>query len=309
MNKLQKISTPSIIGKASVTKGVHTLYILFLLTVGIVAVVGPGLYGYGYYRTPLVERPFHPQYDDLKPTGFRGHGYGIVGAAMIIGGVTLYSSRKRLRIFSGIGKVKHFLEFHIFLCLVGPALVVYHTTFKFGGLVAVSFWSMTAVVLSGVIGRYFYVQIPKGIQGNEMSMAELATENERLQNELEKQFGLSPEYLKRIDAIALPQTGAAQMGLFETINFFVMNDLTHRWKLRKIYAALRARGTSRDVIKRLRSRANVRIMLTRRIAFLKQFRSLFYYWHVIHLPFSIVMFVILLIHVGVAVAFGYTWIW
>jgi hypothetical protein len=28
------------------------------------------------------------------------------------------------------------------------------TTFKIGGLVAVSFWSMVAVVASGVLGRY-----------------------------------------------------------------------------------------------------------------------------------------------------------
>ena len=309
MNKLRLWENSTFSIGANVTKGVHTLYLLFLLFVGVVAIVGPGLYGYNYYSTSLLERPFHRQYDDLKPTGFRSHGYGIVGSAMIIGGVALYSSRKRLRIFSGIGRIKHFLEFHIFLCLVGPILVLYHTTFKIGGLVAVCFWSMIAVVLSGIIGRYLYVQIPKGIQGNELSVAELTEENQRLLDELQVKFSLSPEYVKRIDTIALPRKGAAQMGLIETINFFLMNDLTRRWRLRRVYKALQSRGTGPDVIRRLRRTANGRIKLTRRIAFKQQFRSLFYYWHVIHLPFSIVMFIILFIHVGVAVAFGYTWIW
>jgi hypothetical protein len=37
-------------------------------------------------------------------------------------------------------------------------------------------------------------------------------------------------------------------------------------------------------------------------------KQIFHYWHVVHLPFSVIMFVILLIHVAVTVAFGYTWI-
>ena len=52
-----------------------------------------------------------------------------------------------------INRSKHWLEFHIFLCTVGPLLVLYHTAFKFGGIVSVSFWSMVLVVLSGVAGK------------------------------------------------------------------------------------------------------------------------------------------------------------
>jgi len=62
------------------------------------------------------------------------------------------------------------------------------------------------------------------------------------------------------------------------------------------------------VLSDVRTLATRRIILTRRIAFLQQFRQVFYYWHVVHLPFSIVMFLILFVHVGVAIAFGYTWI-
>jgi hypothetical protein len=153
------------------------------------------------------------------------------------------------------------------------------------------------------------MQIPKGISGNEKSMAELTRDNEHLSEMLAQQFGLSKEFVGRIDALALPQKSAAQMGLVEALNFFMMSDLTRRWKLHRIYRQLRARGSSYTLIRRLRSIANRRVILTRRIAFLEQFRTIFYYWHVIHLPFSIVMFVVLSVHVGVAVAFGYTWIW
>lgn len=288
---------------------VHTAYVLLLVGVAVLGSALPLLHGWSYYATPLEERPFHPLYESLKPTGLVGHGYGIIGSLMILVGVALYSSRKRLRVFAGIGKVKYFLEFHIFLCLLGPILVVYHTTFKIGGLVAVSFWSMAAVVLSGLIGRYFYVQIPKGIQGNELSVAEMTAENKMLAEVLTTRFGLDADILRRIDAIASPPKDPARMSMMETINFFLVNDLTRRARLRTVFARLERQGHHHHALRALRATATRRIVLTRRIALLQQFRRIFHYWHVVHLPFSIIMVAILLIHVAVAIAFGYTWVW
>ncbi|MEZ4987706.1 MAG: hypothetical protein R2795_22200 [Saprospiraceae bacterium] len=65
------------------------------------------------------------------------------------------------------------MEFHIFLCTLGPVMILFHTAFKFGGIVSISFWSMVIVVASGVIGRFIYVQIPRTIEGRELSLAEL----------------------------------------------------------------------------------------------------------------------------------------
>lgn len=290
-------------------KTVHTIYVSVLLVIGLLSVLVIGVQGGSYYSAPLQERPFHPQYSALKPTGFYGHGFGIVGSLMITSGVVLYSSRKRVRLLANFGKIKYFLEFHIFLCLLGPILVVAHTTFKIGGLVAVSFWSMAAVVLSGLIGRYLYVQIPKGIQGNELTITELQDENAKLAELLSKTSRLSADFIKWIDAIALPAKQAAEMSLLDVLKFYVINDLTRRSRLNGIFDRLERRGLHAHIVDRLRAVANRRVILTRRIAFLQQFKLIFHYWHVVHLPFSIVMFLILFVHVGVAVAFGYTWIW
>jgi hypothetical protein len=291
-------------------KGHSTLFLaLFLLLIGAVVMYYVGGYGWSYYTTAEDERPFHPLYNELKPTGYVGHGLGIVGTALIVFGVVMYSGRKRLRLLHEVGKIKYYLEVHIFLCLLGPGLVLYHTTFKFGGLVAVSFWSMMAVVASGVLGRYFYVQLPKGIQGNELSEGELAKEHAGLGEELKTQYGLSEDIIQKIDKLAQPPKSVTAMSLLETLNFFIINDLTRRSKLQSVFSALETKALPQDVLARLNQVARHRMMLTRRIAFLQKFRQLFYYWHVIHLPFALVMFVILCIHVGVAVAFGYTWVW
>jgi hypothetical protein len=290
-------------------KKLHRAYVLSLFLLGILATIVLGIHGASYYLSPEVERPFHTQYDSLKPTGFLGHGYGIVGTSMVLIGVVLYSSRKRVKSLGSVGKIKYFLEFHIFLCLLGPILILYHTTFKFGGLVSVSFWSMSAVVVSGVIGRYIYVQIPKGIQGNELSIADLQIENHNLADELMRRFGVPREIIAKIDAIAMPSRAIRNMSTFEVINFFLLNDLLRRSRLRQLFGRLEGRGLTSAVLARMKTLAMQRITLTRRIAFLEKFKELFHLWHVIHLPFSVVMGIILFVHVGVAIAFGYTWIW
>jgi hypothetical protein len=283
----------------------HRVYILFLVGLAVATTVVLGLYGADYYATPLAERPFHPQYEELKPSGTVSHGYGIVGSLMIITGVTMYSSRKRLRIFSGIGKLPAFLEFHIFLCLTGPILVLYHTTFKFGGLVAVSFWSMTAIVLSGIIGRYLYVQIPRGIQGHELTVADLEKELGRMTARLMFEFSLSAETIERIDNLSDARTGTRDMGLVKILWFLVVDDL---FRSRAITSGVRGLGLRRDAEHRLTSAFHARHVLHRRILLLEQIRRFFHYWHVIHVPFSIIMFLVLFVHVGVAVAFGYLWV-
>ena len=45
--------------------------------------------------------------------------------------------------------------------------------------------------------------------------------------------------------------------------------------------------------------------LASKIGRLEQMQKLFKYWHVVHMPFAIIMLIIVLIHVGVTIALGY----
>ena len=161
-------------------KNLHKLYVGLFLIIGISVTILLAINGFNYYSTSLEERFFSPDHISLKPSGALGHGLGIIGTLMMIFGVGLYMLRKRYRKSFNFGYLKHWLEFHIFLCSVGPVLVLYHTAFKFGGLVSVSFWSMVLVVLSGVVGRFIYLQIPRSIEGQELSISELNSMKEKL---------------------------------------------------------------------------------------------------------------------------------
>ena len=50
------------------------------------------------------------------------------------------------------------------------------------------------------------------------------------------------------------------------------------------------------------------LLLNRKIDRLITMQNLFKSWHVAHLPFAILMLIIMLIHVGVTLTLGYRWI-
>ncbi|MDX1407907.1 MAG: hypothetical protein R3330_07230, partial [Saprospiraceae bacterium] len=163
----------------------HKLYIGTLFTVAVLAIVTVSYMGLPYYQTDLTERFYHEGHDLWKPSGVIGHGLGILGTLMMLFGVSSYMIRKRVKRFRRLGVLKHWLEFHIFLCTLGPFLVLFHTAFKFGGIVAISFWSMVGVVLSGVIGRFIYIQIPRTIEGRELSLSEVQEMRSGIEDTLE----------------------------------------------------------------------------------------------------------------------------
>ena len=87
-----------------------------------------------------------------------GHWLGIVGALLMVMTETLYSLRKRTRLFNRAGPVRVWLSFHIFTGLVGPFLVLMHTGLQFRGLAGVTMGLTAVVVVSGFIGRYLYTR-------------------------------------------------------------------------------------------------------------------------------------------------------
>ncbi len=279
------------------------LYALIIITVAVFLFLS--VYGADYYTTSINERHFHGQNELLKPTGLIGHGIGILGSAMMLVGVFVYMARKRIRLFSRIGRLKHWLEFHIFLCTLGPILVLFHTSFKFGGLVSVSFWSMIAVVMSGVVGRFIYLQIPRTIEGREMSLNDLNSMETDLFAKLNDQFEIHPEILLRANEMLLQDRGGRGNNYLVRIYRRFAFERQLKNQFRKELKEQNIRGKNlRNAVKIFQSK----IILNRRIAWLSSMQDFLRYWHVAHLPFALIMLVIMVVHIVVAVLFGYKWI-
>lgn len=283
----------------------HRIYIGILTLIVIITTVYLAYRGYVYYSLGIEDRFYHPDNEHLKSSGTFGHGYGIVGSFLIILGVAMYMIRKRVRKFSRIGILKHWLEFHIFLCVLGPILILFHTAFKFGGLVAVSFWSMVAVVLSGVIGRYIYLQIPRTIEGGEMNLNEI--------NHLKDELNLQLTEGYNLDGIVIDVVLQAVKKRPDRLGGNMLQRSIAKYKferktIRDVKETLRDNGITGKNFKQVISLIKTEINLNRKIDRLITMQNLFKYWHVAHLPFAVLMLTIMIIHVIITITFGARWI-
>jgi hypothetical protein len=287
------------------SRNAHKIFIGILSGIVIITLIELIFNGISYYKISPEERFYHPDHSMLKPSGILGHGLGIIGSSFIIIGVFTYMARKRYRFLSRVGLLKHWLEIHIFMCTLGPIMVLFHTAFKFGGIVAVSFWSMVAVFFSGVIGRFIYIQIPRTIEGRELSLNEVKEMRSNVAGIVRNSYNLDEESYNTIEN-----------SLKKKVEFYRKNSISRligkyfneQRSFQSIKTILKGNSIPKADYKKLLSLIREDMILSRKIELLDTMQNLFKYWHVAHLPFALVMLVIMIIHVGVTIVFGYKWI-
>ncbi len=262
-----------------------------------------GFLGWEYYHLPMAERLYSPLHETFGPAGLVGQGLGIIGSAMMTIGVLLYALRKRVRWMAKLGSLARWLQFHIFLCTLGPFLVLLHTTFKFGGVVSIAFWSMATVVASGVFGRYVYHRIPKTIHGAFLTLDALQARKDGMLEELSERFAVPQAAL--VMATATP---AASKGLGSAFMEAAKFDLKRRARTRHIKRILSQHDVPAASHRRVAQLVTDELRMETQIALVRPFQQMFKYWHAFHLPLAILMFLVLGIHIAVAIVFGYTWV-
>ena len=271
----------------------HNIYIGTMVFIVLAITYYLASTGYSYYSLPIEERFYHDKYAWFKPSGMMGHTLGVIGTFLITFGVFIYIVRKRYGFLSKLIRLKYLLEFHIFLCTLGPILILFHTTFKFGGIVAIAFWSMVAVVLSGVIGRFIYIQIPRSIEGRELSIQDIQNKRNDFEGEIRKNKSINSETLDLI----LSNSEDQKWGLKTSfINYA---------KIKQIKKNLKMSSLTKVAKVAIVEMAKEEMSLASKIGRLEQMQKLFKYWHVVHMPFAIIMLIIVLIHVGVTLSLGY----
>lgn len=287
------------------SKTAHRIVIGIFISIIFITFIALLYKGMSYYSLGLEERVYHPDHRLLKPSGALGHGLGIVGSLFIIIGVNSYMARKRFRFLSRIGVLKYWLEFHIFLCTLGPILVLFHTSYKFGGLVAISFWSMVAVFLSGIIGRFIYLQIPRSIEGRELNLNEVRSMKTDIAGTVRSSYNMDEE---SYNIIAESIKKKVELYHKSPLVRYIRKYFDDRRSIRAVKSVLKKNKLPKAEYRKILGLVEDDITLNRRIERLETMQNLFKYWHVAHLPFALVMLIIMIIHIGVTILFGYRWI-
>lgn len=110
-----------------------------------------------------------------KASGIVGHGIGVIGFLLMLVTEAAYSIRKQVTDASW-GAIATWLRLHIATGLVGPYMVLLHTSMRFHGLAGVAMLLTVAVVMSGIVGRYIYTRLPRATDATSVAKrAALAT--------------------------------------------------------------------------------------------------------------------------------------
>lgn len=260
-----------------------------------------GLGGLEYYRTSLTIRAYEPMHRLLRPSGPAGQSFGVAGTLLMVMPF-LYMARKRVAGLKSAGPLKHWLEVHLFCGIVGPVLVTFHTSFKFNGIISAAYWSMVIVMLSGFVGRYLYVRIPRSIRGNELTRSELDARARELHDHLSLSVE-SDALMREVEAFEVTVVPAA--GSRRTLREQVAGDILFGRRLRAFMRRLDAEGVPvpiRDEVARV-TRERVRLLRAR--FHLERTKELFQLWHVFHLPLVYLLLVIAALHIALAIYMGY----
>lgn len=231
-------------------------------------------------------------------------GYWIgVGGGVAILLLFLYPLRKRVPALRRLGATKHWFVFHMLMGAAGPWLILVHCNFRVGSTnAAVALGSMLVVAASGVVGRYLYVHVHRGLDGRRADLGELRARLHAGHDKLGAAFCEAPRVRDRLLAFEAQAVGAAPVAAP------VLLWRSHR-------AARQARREVHGLIdralapaplapeRRRQLRTQWRRLAARHIAQalgvaqLHAWERLFSLWHVLHLPFVYVMVACAIAHV------------
>ncbi len=221
----------------------------------------------------------------------------------------LYPAGKKSSLLRRLGMVKHWFRIHMLIGLIGPLLILYHCNFSVGAMNSrIALYSMLGVAISGVIGRYFYARIHRGLYGKRAGIEELQSE---IANALENNHGLAallPGFISDLQAVSAELMGDRFTGsisikhsLLWIVKHYVVRARLYFRIRREIRARSLVSATVRSNADKLQKSANRyvarQVGLMRQVAQLSFYERLFSLWHIFHMPLFILLVLSALVHV------------
>ena len=199
-----------------------------------------------------------------------GYIFGIIGLALM-GLLLLYPLRKHWKPLSGLLPVRYWFRMHMIFGIAGPVLILFHANFQHGSLNStVALYSMLLVALSGLIGRYVYRQLHRGLYGETIRYQDLLN-----------------DYLTEIKNTGLPEDE-----LLRSLRKKLDIESNSLFRLyRNFYQLKKTLKLPRD--NNYRRITSQLIRMNR----LLLFNRLFSLWHVFHMPVFLMMLLTAVAHV------------
>jgi hypothetical protein len=237
-----------------------------------------------------------------------GYWVGVAGGVMMLLLFT-YPLRKHFRFAQKWGKVKWWFVVHMFLGVGGPLLILLHSSFQIGSLNAgVALYSMIIVAASGVVGRFIFARVNRGLRGEQTDFRDLQTKAGMDQDEARSRLAFAPVVEDRLKAFSDTELQAKAGWITELRRVFwlpLSQWLVYRHCVNDLHAPIRVLAqqqnwSDEDLRRREgKCRALVRRYLVAvvRVAQYTAYARMFSFWHVAHIPFVYLLIISAIVHV------------
>ncbi|MBK7534762.1 MAG: 4Fe-4S dicluster domain-containing protein [Myxococcales bacterium] len=220
---------------------------------------------------------------------------GYLGTALMVLSMS-YLLQRRFGWFHKTATNQFWLDVHLMTGFVGPLFIVLHSALRLTTWVSVPFWSMVAVVFSGVLGRYLYTLVPSLSSRHELTILECRREI----TELAKDYPAAADHAYALMSAEGQRAARSwSIGLITLLLWVMFDDVRRMWTRGRDRRALR-RLSSRRIARRIASRVDRVVFLERRQELAPRSKSLLKAWKRVHIPFSVLLLVTMVIHIVLA---------
>jgi hypothetical protein len=241
---------------------------------------------------------FISQDEWYEPGDAVGYNIGLVGGLMMLT-LLIYPIRKRIGFMRNWGVLPKWFKWHMVFGVLGPALIVFHSTFSLRSVNAgVAMVCMLLVSGSGIFGRFFYSKIHNGLYGRNTSFKQLQEELEG-SKDVKSVFSFAPELQQKLDDFRNYAMNLSKGGGRISIWSFLTLGVRVQWFTRNLiieledamYATANEKQWNDAQMKRLdelffQNAQFVRNYLTtvKDLAQFSTYEKLFSLWHIFHVP-------------------------
>ncbi len=125
----------------------------------------------------------------------KGVGYwiGIAGSVIMLA-LLLYPLRKKFAKVAGVGSVAQWFRLHMVMGIFGPLLIILHSNFELKAMNSIiATAAMLIVVASGLVGRFLYSRVHRGLYGAKAEARALLSDAAAFKQAFGDDIGSVPE--------------------------------------------------------------------------------------------------------------------
>lgn len=230
-----------------------------------------------------------------------GYAFGIIGSTMMLL-LLLYPARKYWKPMRNVFRVHHWFRIHMVFGVLGPVFILLHSNFNLGSLnSSIALFSMLLVAGSGLVGRYVYQKLHRGLYGEQINFSDLDADYQLAKSDFSSLIFLTDEIqqlLHQIESNLTQRTVPLNVSYWAKRKIKSIRCISQIPVNKLIIKAQKEKSENEETLKNLKI-WNDGLSSLEKMASYALYTRLFSLWHVFHLPIFFMMIIAAVVHIFV----------